>query len=402
MTTLLQETHVDLPGAIAPGASVLGELQLEIITDEERFLKLAPDWDRLLERSATRSPFLRWDWISLWWAEEKKSFELAVAVLRDESGAVQAIAPLVLGRPMAGARRGLRHLAFMGGIGQIGSFRLDFIVPRGLENQLTPLLCRVFGELQHRWDMVRLVAVAEESPNLPHILQALRGCGVATEAVNTHECDLIELPPSWHDYEMSRSGNWRSQMRRKWKAMEQEHHGRVALAGVDMAVPDAMSDLATLHARRWPENVSEYLRPAAQRFHHRLAERWIPQGRALLPFIQIGGRMAGAIYCLVEADTVYHYQTGWDPAYEHISMGKLAMAASVQLAIGKGARLYDLLPGEFEYKKRWCSSVRHVFDLESFHPRSTRASVFRALRSAKRLLTRTRKSTPQPALHSHE
>jgi CelD/BcsL family acetyltransferase involved in cellulose biosynthesis len=400
MTTLLQEPNADLHDAAAPCNSALGELRLEIITDEERLLELAPCWDRLLERNAIRSPFLRWDWVSLWWEEERSNFELAVAVLRDATNVVQAIAPMVLGHPPDHARRSLRHLAFMGGIGQIQSLRLDFIVPRGLESQLTPKLCEAFTQLQNRWDMVRLIAIPEESPNLPHLLHALRSCGSATCVVNTHDCDIILLPGNWHDFEMSRSGNWRSQMRRKWKTMTTECHGRSALGGVDMPIPDAMSDLATLHARRWPEGVSEFLRPAAQHFHHRLAERWIPQGRLLLPFIQVGGRMAGAVYALKEDDTVYHYQTGWDPAYESISMGKLAMIASVQLAIGKGAQIYDMLPGEFEYKKRWCSGTRHVLDVESFHPRSARAAVFRALRATKRFFAHLRKSTPKevPAL----
>jgi len=357
---------------------------LEIISDERGFRELAPVWDTLLEQSASRSPFLRWDWVSLWWEQEHDRFDLAITVLRDAHGEVRAIAPLVLGRPLRGPRRSLRHLSFMGGIGQIESLRLDFIVPRGEESRLTPRLCEVFTKLRAHWDMVRLIAVPAESPNLPFIVRALKSCASGARVVNTHDCHFISLPHDWHEYEMSRSINWRGQIRRKWKAMETKHRGRTCLAGEDMPVKIAMDELAVLHARRWSEDVSEYLRPAAQIFHHQLAARWVPQGRALLPYIEIGGRMAAAVYALVEDDTVYHFQMGWDPAFEEISVGKLAMAWCIRDSMTRHARVYDMLPGEFEYKKRWCDETRHVLDLEAFHPHRLQVLVFRALRAAKR------------------
>ena len=370
---------------------------VQIIQTEQGFRELESCWDVLLEQSATRSPFLRWDWVSLWWELERERFDLAITVLRDAHGQVQAIAPLVIGRPFVGARRSLRHLSFMGGIGQIESLRLDFIVPRGMEERLTPRLCEAFSLLRSQWDIVRLIAVPEESPNLPHILAALHRRASGASVVNTHDCHFIHLPGTWHDYEMQRSINWRGQMRRKWKAMETRHRGRAALAGVDMAPKQAMEDFMALHARRWPEDVSEFLRPGAQIFHQRLAALWIPEGRTVLPYIEIEGRMAGGIYGLVEDDTVYLFQMGWDPAYEGISMGKLAMACSVQNAMARRASRYDMLPGDFEYKKSWGDGIRHVLDIEAFRAFSARAAVFRTLRAAKRLLRHhSENPTPQP------
>jgi CelD/BcsL family acetyltransferase involved in cellulose biosynthesis len=186
-------------------------------------------------------------------------------------------------------------------------------------------------------------------------------------------------------------------MRRKWKAMEKRHRGRVAQAGVDLPPKQAMEDFMKLHARRWPEGVSEFLRPAAQVFHQRLAALWIPKGRTVLPYIEIEGRMAGSIYGLVEDDTAYLFQMGWDPAYEDISMGKLAMACSVQDAMARHASRYDMLPGDFEYKKSWGDGIRRVLDIEAFRAFSARAAAFRTLRAAKRLL-RHRSENPTPQL----
>ena len=73
---ILQETSEP---ALAQASRSTDLLRLEIIADEARFLELAPHWDGLLERSATRSPFLRWDWVSLWWEEYRGQFQLAIS-----------------------------------------------------------------------------------------------------------------------------------------------------------------------------------------------------------------------------------------------------------------------------------------------------------------------------------
>jgi CelD/BcsL family acetyltransferase involved in cellulose biosynthesis len=398
MNSVALKTSEDLPvdgEFISPQAVASPNLlRLEIIADEAQFLELAPHWDKLVDRSVTRSPFLRWDWVSLWWEEYREQFQLAVAVVRDVWGMPLAIAPMVTGRSARnGARRHLRQLVFMGGDGDICAQILDFIIPGGFESVLAPLLCNAIERLRPRWDMVRLDGIPETSPNLPYILEAMRACGNGACVVNRHTSRFIKMPANWADFEMTRSGSWRSKMRRKWKAMEQVHQGRTLLGGRDSDVDDAMRDLFTLHAHRFPAEVSEFLLPHVKRFQHKLARRWVPTGRMMLPYIEVAGTPAAVMQVLVEGDTLYQYQMGWNPAFADISIGNLVMAWSVRCALERGAAIYDTLPGEFEYKDRWCPETRHFVDLEAFNSLSISGAVFRGLRAMKRL-TSARSETP--------
>ncbi len=384
-------------------AARLDMLRLEIIADEARFLELAPHWDRLLERSETRSPFLRWDWVSLWWEEYRNQFQLAIGVIRDVWGVPLAIAPLVTGRSThGGARKHLRHLVFMGGDGDICAQVLDFLIPKGFESLLAPLLCSVIERLRLRWDMVRLDGIPETSPILPYIVEAMRSCGHGTCVVNRHASRYMQLPATWQDFEMSRSGSWRSKMRRKWKALDQAHKGQTLLGGRDGDVDELMRDLFTLHANRYHQGVSEYLQPHVKRFQHKLARRWVPAGRMLLPFIKIGDRTVAVMQGLAEGDSFYQYQMGWEPALANISIGNLCMAWCVRAALEQGARLYDTLPGDFEYKDRWCPETRHFVDLEVFNHLSISAAVFRGLRAVKRLTSSVPQAGATPAESAEE
>ena len=172
-------------------------LRLDIIHEEKEFLELEDCWDDLLSRSATRSPFLMWDWVQIWWELHRDEFKLAIGVLRTSGNKIIAIAPLVIGREAEGARSQLTHLTFLGGIGEVFSEGMDFMVPEGHEEKLTPLLCGIFIKLLRHIDIIRLTMIPEESPNLPHVLQALKRVSSGVNQVNRLPSRLLSLPSTW-------------------------------------------------------------------------------------------------------------------------------------------------------------------------------------------------------------
>jgi CelD/BcsL family acetyltransferase involved in cellulose biosynthesis len=384
------------PLAQSRGAARPASLQLEIVRTEAGLLALAPSWDALLARSATRTPFLAWDWIRLWWEEYRDAFQLAVAVVRDSSGVPLAIAPLTIGRPTEGARRHLRHLTFLGGIGEITSEGLDFMVPRGQEALLSPLLCEVFRRTRDQWDTVLLPMIPETSPNLPHILAALNTPGAGAGVVGRHCSHFISLPDTWEGVEMSHGQNWRSNHRRKWKKMLTQHGGLTRQGGRDLAASESLDALITLHARRWSAQESLFLRERALRFHRKLVELWLPTDRLSINILELDGAPGAATYCFHHDGRAWFYQAGWNTDYGGISIGKMAVAWAVQCAIGRGLREFDFLPGDLPYKQEWGNAVQHVVDVEAFHPLSPRAAMFRLLRFCKRR-TRSADTPPGPA-----
>ncbi len=362
----------------------IGKLRLDIVRTDEAFLALEPDWDRLLELSQTRSPFMRWDWISLWRQHFQKDYDLAIAVIRDASQRPLAIAPFALGGEMQGARRCLRHLFLIGSLGEVQGERLDFLVPSGQESELTPLLLGVFERLSAEWQAVRLNKIPEESANLPYILAALNQCGVGAGLVHISECQYARLPGAWTEYEATHSSRWRRNMRKRWESFDQELQGeRVEISNPEKA-QSTISHFGRLHAMHFPAGVSSFLRKRAWEFHQKLAEKWLQTGRAVLPYLAIKGQMVAGIYGFIEGGEFFQYQMGWDPAFAKISIGNLAIGFCMQSCVQKGMSVYDMLPGSYRYKAEWCSQGRRVVDVEAYHPESFRALIFRGIRGLTR------------------
>lgn len=363
-----------------------GPLTLDIVRTEAEFYDLKPYWDALLDQSTTRTPFLRWDWVSLWWEECRGNAQLAIGLLRDVEGVPQAIAPLMFAHEKHGARQHLTSLTFLAGFGEAHGERLDLIVPAGREDELTPQLCRVFDSLRSECDNVRLNHLPEESPNTPHILAALRQGYNRAGVLNRHACHFIHLPATWDEYEHRHTASWRSKLRRHHKAFNSQHAGSGSLAGESLPIAKALDALHALHSLRWPTGVSTFTTTTSWRFHQRLAAKWLPQQRAVLPLLEANGQIVATMYGFIERDEFFQFQMGWHSDFARLSLGRLMLRWCIDYTIQLKLRVHDMLPGEYSYKRHWCDATRWLLDLEACNPASWRAITFHALRTVRRML----------------
>jgi CelD/BcsL family acetyltransferase involved in cellulose biosynthesis len=363
-------------------------VRLDIVRDEAGFAALEPHWDKLLDQGSTCSPFLRWDWMRLWWAEFYADFELIIAVVRDEAGAPLAIAPLTIGREHEGLRRHLRHLGFMSGFGMVQGERMDFLVPAGKEAELTPILCQVFQRLEGEWDAIRLNKIPEESPNYPYIMRALEAHCVGVSRMVRSTCACILLKENWHEFERELTAKQRRKIRRRMELLEEKHTPRSGAAtGQDAA--QRLDELADLHRQHFPDGISGFIAPRAWHFHRQLGMKWLASGLAMLPFIEIGAEMVCGIYGFVERDEFFFFQLGWKAEYAPFAMGHLGIRWGLELSMKRKLRVFDLLPGAYRYKMDWAQTSRYVVDLEAYPSGNVRAAVFRSIRWAKRHVKKT-------------
>lgn len=360
-------------------------MRLDIIRDDAGFAALESSWDTLLEQSSVCTPFMRWDWLRLWWEEFHTDFSLAIAVVRDEAGAPQGIAPLMIGADNQGMRRHLRHLGLLGGLGEARGERMDFLVPAGREHEITPILCRAFSMLGQEWDAVRLNKIPEESPNLPHIMKALAASASGVGVLVKSECACIRLNKDWAAFESAMLGRRRRLLRRRRELMNAQNAvGEHCAQARDAEA--CLEALAVLHRQHYPEGVSSFLTERSWRFHQRLGRRWIGQGRALLPYLTVDGEMVGAVYGFMERDEFFYFQSGWKRSLARFSPGHQSLRWALECCMQRGLRLFDLLPGVYRYKREWAHTSRYVTDVEAYRPHNLRAAAFRCARQMRRML----------------
>lgn len=367
-------------------ANTLAATRLRIVSDEAAFLALEPHWNALLDQNAVRTPFMTWDWVSLWYQLHKHQCSLCVGVLDDAAtGRPIAIAPLIIGRPTEGSRKMLRHLTFIGCIGADASQGMDFLVPAGLERSLVPQLARTFRRSMLKWDVIDLQSMHAESPTLPFIKAALASHSAPGERSAPQNSYLMSLPPTWDEQLALWKSKERVIYRSKWRKLMDEHQGRALQGGVDVPAEQAFDELWRVHSMRFEGEKSNFLNDASRSLHRELVRRWTPSGRVMLPLIEADGRIVAARYGFAMDGRYWSFQTGYDPAYGKASVGKLSLGWTAQCAIERGLREIDHLPGEARYKQEWSTHTRRVVHLEAFNHISLTALVFRAVREFNRM-----------------
>lgn len=356
----------------APEPLAGAPLRLDWVRDAAGLEHLKPHWDQLLERSAIRSPFLRWEWVKTWWRHFGSGRELSVAVLRGADDVPVMIAPMMISPGEGRLRRYLRWLTWVGGLGPVTGERMDFLVPPEHAPMLMPWLQRIFAEVaaDRNVDALWLPMVPEESPNLPWLHEALAASWLGVGVGERLASRCMVLPHAWENLPTGAAGRWRKKMRRKNAAFFQRHSGQRVQAELMLEPMAAFDELARLHALHWPVGVSNFLRPENWAFHRELAGLWLKEGRAVMPGLLMPEGWAALLYGFIEGEEFFFYQHGWEEKLASLSPGNLAVKWSIELANRLGLKLYDMLPGEQTYKAEWCQERRTLLHVEAVCARS--------------------------------
>lgn len=173
------------------------------------------------------------------------------------------------------------------------------------------------------------------------------------------EIDLSEA--SWETYLAGRSRNFRSQVRRKERALVRTHDLRFRATHDSAQLHADMSLFFRLHDARWAERGGSRLAsPRARAFHMDFAGAALRRDWLRLWFLELDGEAVAAWYGWQIGGRYSYYLAGFDPRWADASVGFVLLAHTIRSAIEEGCSVYELLLGEEDYKWRFATGQEHV------------------------------------------
>jgi len=328
-------------------------------------------WDDLLTRSSIRSPFMSWAWHRAWaeGAEAGAVQSSRAVVLRSTGAEVEALFPFRIFRTRV---RGLPVSALGWAISDLGC--PDHLeLPASAEADLDALVAELD---QMSWDLIRLDNVAHAAPNIERFAAACARRGWSVRRSPLWRCPYIELPASWEAYLASLSLDKRQAVRRRERKLRRERN--VALVDYGPArIEDGWRHLTRLHALRWEGG--GVLRDRAWERLHQWFASWLAERHQLwLTSLDVDGRPVAAWYGFSVGDTIYCYQSGWDPRWRQCGVSMILLGVMIRRAIEQGYRRFDFLRGAEPYKLEWTSTARTCYEVLILRP-GWRATVLRSL-----------------------
>lgn len=326
---------------------------------------LASLW-RDIEREASPNPFVTFAWVDAWWRALGRNHEPYVVLVEDHDGRALGLAPLM--RCVTQTRLGGRvaSLRFMG---DPGSDRLGFVSRAGHEREVADAVAAWLRRQRHDWHVLALANLVEGCAELIALTRCFGGAHLVIDQPGL-PCPFLTIESDWADYLQVRSANFRSELRRSRRKVEEDIGGRFRICSEPEDVRSALGFLFRHSIERLEDGPgSSFGDPDFRAFHLDAAQRLLECGRLSLWVLEIEETTAAVLYDLVAGEKVWFYNAAFDARWGAFKPGAVLLARAIEDAFDRGAREFDFLLGDYPYKRRWTAAARRHRILTVVRPR---------------------------------
>jgi len=323
-----------------------------VYRDPSGFHALANEWNSLVDQNLASPPFIRSEWLSLWWRIVGTG-ELWIVAVRDEGGALIGVAPLYV--DTADGVRVVRMVGYGPQFYMDISDYLDFVVAPGREAAVyAAVLDALTGAAKDvdapAWDRIELCNLADWSP-LPAGLEIHAATwGLEIEKTPLSVCPVVKLPGSWEAYLESLDAKQRREIKRKMRRADGENEVRWYVVGPERdieAEARAFVEMMALSGK----GKEDFLIPQMREMFAEGMKAAQAGGWLQLAFLEVDGRKAAAYLNFDYHGRVWVFNSALDlEASAGISTGWVLLGYLIQWAIEQRRECYDFLRGDEEYK----------------------------------------------------
>jgi CelD/BcsL family acetyltransferase involved in cellulose biosynthesis len=297
------------------------------------FNSLFTTWKNLQEADPNRQPFSSPEWSHTWWQHFGHGNELFLGSIEENQESI-GIAPLMLHG----------KTAFLIGSVDVCDY-LDFVIAPGKEDQFFRVLIdRLATAGITRLDLAPL---RPESAVLKYLPGIATGKGLLFDRENEDITVLLDLPSAWDDYLNLLERHQRFELKRKFRRLEEagdlNYRNNTVWNSADVETFFKLF-------KESRQDKAAFLTAEREAFFRTLIQKMADAGFLRLNFLEINNLTIAATLCFDYNNTIYLYNSGYNPEYSWLSAGLLSKAKCIQESISRGKKKFDFLKGDEKYK----------------------------------------------------
>jgi CelD/BcsL family acetyltransferase involved in cellulose biosynthesis len=299
----------------------------------ETFDSISRDWKSIEASSSTSPIFASHEWSKTWWQHFGAESKLLLGAVK-RAGRTIGIAPLLLENSVA---------SFIGD-SNVCDY-LDFLVEPGEEETF----CKAVLDNLAAQKITRLslAPLRPDSVVLNSLTKAAERQGWLASCSKEDVTVELDLPGTWEDYLQMLSGKQRHEIKRKRRRLDEE--GELTYrTSTDASRHDVDIFLKLFQDSR--EDKAAFLTSRMEAFFRALATAMARRGLLRLNFLELEKRVVAATMCFDHRDTVYLYNSGYEPDYGWLSVGVISKALCIRDSIERKKKRLDFLKGGEPYK----------------------------------------------------
>ena len=335
-------------------------LQIERIAEAADLEKLKEIWNALLERNATRTVELTYEWQMTYWKHFKQNAELFILVVKADE-AVIALAPLKLTKTgLPGIP--IRTLEF---IAASESNYQDFIIGENSDAVLATL--RDYLKCNNLWERLKLNHVPESSPTARFFLDS-QSIPFLHRVAEVERCTYLETDGSWekhveglHKKKREHTINNRRRALQKFGDIILYH-----CTDKEQLEFDLQSFFA-LHCKRWnpTDTPSQFNDKRYREFYLEVSPQLQSKGQVDLFVLRVDNTPVALLYSFLFREDCQWQLITYDTDYSRGSPAIILQEAFVKEAFTTGIRTID--DGYYyHYKELWADKMKNRLNIEVY------------------------------------
>jgi CelD/BcsL family acetyltransferase involved in cellulose biosynthesis len=351
-------------------APVKSMFKIELIDDSNQLELLRAEWNELLSASEANSIFLTWESLCSWWECFGSGHRLLLLKCSDGEGRLVALAPMFHTKANAGLGFSLWQLRLLGDFIS-GAEKLDWIVRKGYEGRVVPLLMDWLERKAPPWQILHYNTVRCESAAAKVFLEECKKRRWYVLREQRQSCCVL-LPDSLDAYLSMLSKKMRLSLSQRARRTSKAFVTKVRQSETLEELPADLQVLFALHAQRWQTRgmPGGLYQPQKQKFYFEVARRCLERNWLEFWFLELDGKPVACEFGF-GYDGIYSFlHGGFDPEYSSYGVAAALRVAIVQDLIRRGFRGYDFLLGEEPYKEQWCADKKPLLYLSIARPGS--------------------------------
>lgn len=319
------------------------------------FDTLAQQWNHLITLSSTNTPYLTWQWQKIWWKHAGQGRRLRIITVSEKNGRLCGIAPLY-----SEEKNGVQKLMLLGSTDLCDY--LDCIVKRGEEEHFYHTLLSYLVSSATTQTILCLNSLQQHSPTLS-FFKTMAGCKDYTLDINLEATSpSLNLPLNFESYLKGLTKKNRHEIRRKMRRAKKG--ARIAFRKINnpTQVMYTMPFFLNLFRKSAGEKHT-FLNSQRERFFLTIAQELSQLGWLELFTLSLDEREVAYLLCLNYQNTLYLYNSAYDPVYSNFSPGIVAITYCLEDAIKRGIKRFDFLRGGEAYKYHFGGQDHNLYTL---------------------------------------
>jgi len=316
----------------------------------DRIEPLVPEWEHLA-RSIGASPFLWPGWFLAWWRAFGRGRLQILASY--ENGRLTGVLPLHKVRGTLSSATNYHTPLF-------GFLAANETAARHLSSAL-------FSQRARRIDL-SFLSSTDDGVLLAGVVANAASYQVLTESRQV--APYVDTRGAWEDYESGLGKNLRKDLRRRRRRLEEEGELTLEVSDGTERLDELLEEGFRVEGSGWKGSYGSSInsQPAQRRFYTEVAHWATKRGWLRLAFLRLDGRALAFDYCFEHNRIHYVLKTGYDPAYEGFSPGKVLRHLMLFRAFSEGLATYDFLGANYGWKQKWTSAQQEMLFLRMFAP----------------------------------